>query len=76
MFIDWGNKETVTENLLREIPEELKLIERQCLKAKLYLARSIRNPNYLERVRNELMDEEEYQFKKESGEFVSSYKNK
>lgn len=40
------------------------------------MTRPIRNPNYLERIRNELMNEEEYQFKKETGEFISTYKNK
>ena len=59
-----------------EIPEDLRLIERQCLKAKLYLTKPIRNPNYLDRIRNELMNEEEYDFKKEVGEYISSYKNK
>jgi len=39
VFIDWGNKENFEEAELRELPEELKLIEKQCLKAKLYLAK-------------------------------------
>ena len=48
----------------------MKLIEKQAFKAKLYLARPIngaRNPQILERVRNELMDGGEFQFKKEGG---------
>lgn len=76
LFVDWGNKETLEEAALRELPEELRLIENQCLKAKLYLTKPIRNQNYLERIRGELMNEEEYLFKKEVGEFISSYKNK
>jgi hypothetical protein len=66
----------VEEAQLRELPEDLKLIEKQCIKAKLYLTRAIRNPQYLERIRNELMDGEEFQFKKEGGNFISTYKNK
>jgi hypothetical protein len=58
------------------LPEELKFIEKQCLKAKLYLTKPIRNEQYLERIRNELMDGDEYQFKKEKGEYISTYKNK
>jgi hypothetical protein len=57
----------------------LKLIEKQAFRAKLYLARPIngvRNPQILERVRNELMDGGEFQFKKEGGEFLSTYRNK
>ena len=55
------------------------MIERQCFKAKLYLAKAIngvRNPQILERVRNELMDGGEFQFKKEGAEFISTYRNK
>lgn len=76
IFIDWGNKSTVEETDLRELPEGLKFIEKQCLKAKLYLVKPIRNEQYLERIRNELMNDDEYQFKKEQGEYVSTYKNK
>lgn len=76
IFIDWGNKSTVEEADLRELPEELKFIEKQCLKAKLYLTKPIKNEQYLERIRNELMSNEEYQFKKEKAEYVSAYKNK
>lgn len=76
VFIDWGNKQLVEEGDLRELPEELKFIEKQCLKGKLYLSKPVRNEQYLERIRNELMDGEEYQFKKEVGEYFSTYRNK
>ncbi len=47
LFIDWGNKETVDEESLWELPESLKFIERQALKAKLHLARATKNEEHL-----------------------------
>jgi hypothetical protein len=66
-FIDWGNRETVDEDNLWELPESLKFIEKQAIKAKLYLTKPIKNEEYLERLQGELMDGDEYQFKKEKG---------
>lgn len=76
LFIDWGNRETVEEGELWELPESLKFIERQAIRAKLYLTKASKNQEYLERVRGELMDGEEFQFKKERGEYIACYRNK
>ena len=54
----------------------LKFIERQAIRAKLYLTKATKNEEYLERVRGELMDGEEFQFRKEKGEYVACYRNK
>ena len=76
MFVDWGNREFVEEAALYELPEALKFIEPQCLRVKLFLTRPIRNQQYLERLRGELMNEEEFQFKREEGDYVSIYRDK
>lgn len=47
LFIDWGNRETVDEGDLYELPESLKFIEKQAIKAKLYLAKPLKNESYL-----------------------------
>ena len=76
IFVDWGNREFVDENNLYELPEALKFIESQALRVKLYLTRPIRNAQYLERLRGELMNGEEFSFKKEEGDYVSTTREK
>jgi hypothetical protein len=76
LFVDWGNRESVEEGVLWELPESLKLIERQAVRAKLALTKATKNEEYLQRIRGELMDGEEYQFRKEGAEYVACYRNK
>lgn len=43
LFVDWGNRESVEEGVLWELPEGLKLIERQAIRAKLALTKATKN---------------------------------
>jgi hypothetical protein len=76
LFVDWGNREWVEEGSLWELPAELQLIEKQCLKVRLALTKPIRTQEYLDRLRGELMDGEVYEFKKEQGDYVSAFRKK
>jgi hypothetical protein len=39
-FFDWGNKEIVKAETLKELPEELLYTQKQCIKVSLNLVRA------------------------------------